>query len=228
MSRPSAGPVWTMLLLPPVTLGALIVAYMALTGVGPADPDAEAVVRRALPGIIAVNHLALLGLLIHFLRRRGASLADAGWRLAGGRGTRGREVGVGLACGLGLYLFKELGVDPVRQLLDGVRPTFTSLFRFRIASLDPGMALVATTLVFVEETIYRGYALPFFRARWGVVPAVLLTSGAFGLLHWGNGAAAVAITSVYGVLLAAVFLWRRNLVAGTAAHALYNLLVLLT
>lgn len=33
---------------------------------------------------------------------------------------------------------------------------------------------------------------------------------------------------IFGVLLAGIFIWRRNLVAGTAAHGLYNLLVLLT
>lgn len=57
--------------------------------------------------------------------------------------------------------------------------------------------------------------------------AVVVTSIAFGFLHWGNGPEAIAFTSVWGVLLAPVFLWRRNLVPVTAAHALYNLMVLL-
>jgi membrane protease YdiL (CAAX protease family) len=38
----------------------------------------------------------------------------------------------------------------------------------------------------------------------------------------------IGIGLVYGVLLAGIFVWRRNLVTGTAAHALYNFLVLLT
>jgi membrane protease YdiL (CAAX protease family) len=135
---------------------------------------------------------------------------------------------VGLVCGLGLYLFKELAVDPVRQLVTGDRPTFTSLFAFRPGSLELGMAVAATTLVFVEESIYRGYALPFFEDRWGTLAAVIVTSAAFGLLHWGNGLEAIVITPFLGALLAGIFVWRRNLVAGTVAHALYNLAVLLT
>lgn len=228
MKTRTKGIVWTLLLLPPVTLGAVVLVYASWVGVTPTDPEAEAAVRGALPGILAVNHLALFGLLVFLLRRRGGALADIGWSVRGLDSTVVREVGVGLVCGLGLYLFKELAVDPVRQLVDRQTPTFTSLFVFRPGSLELGMAVAATTLVFVEESIYRGYALPFFEDRWGTVAAVIVTSAAFGLLHWGNGLEAVVITPFLGALLAGIFVWRRNLVAGTVAHALYNLAVLLT
>lgn len=51
---------------------------------------------------------------------------------------------------------------------------------------------------------------------------------ALGPLHFGNGVVGMLNATVYGVLLAGIFLWRRNLVAGTTAHAGYNFLVLLT
>lgn len=228
MTARSGKTVWTMLLLPPVLLGALVVAYAAARGMSPADPGTEAAVRSAIPGILAVNHLLLFGLLVALLRRRGAGLADIGWSVGGGGCTVSREMAVGLACGLGLYLFKELAIDPVRQLVAGQTPTFTSLFRFRPGQLDVGWALAGTTLVFVEESIYRGFAIPFFEARRGTAWAVLVTSAVFGLLHWGNGLEAMLTTPFLGALLAGVFVWRRNLVAGTVAHALYNLCVLLT
>lgn len=226
--RRRRGAVWTMLLLPPVTLGALVLAYAAWAGVSPADPDAEATIRHGLPVIIGVNHLALFGLLLFFLKRGGEDLADIGWSVRTLGSTLAREVGAGLAGAVGLYLFKELAIDSARALAAGHAPTFTSLFAFRPGSLEVGMALAATTLVFVEESIYRGFALPFLEDRWGTVAAVLVTSVAFGLLHWGNGPAAIVATSFLGALLAAIFVWRRNLVAGTVAHALYNLAVLLT
>lgn len=222
------GAVWAMLLLPPVTLATAVFAWAAWAGVSPTDPEAEAAVRAALPGIIAVNHLALFGLLVLLLGRGGGALADVGWSVRGVGSTVAREVGVGLVCGLGLYLFKELAIDPVRQLLAGDRPTFTSLFAFRPGSLDAGMAVAATALVFVEESIYRGYALPFLEDRWGTLRAVLVTSVAFGFLHWGNGPEAIVVTAFVGALLAGIFVWRRNLVTGTVAHGLYNLAVLLT
>lgn len=220
--------VWLMLLLPPVSLGVLIFAYVAMRGLSPAEPDTEAAIRNALPAILAINHLGLFGLLVWLLRRDDERLSDIGWSLARPGRNLASELIVGLLCGLGLYLLKELAADPVRQLLAGQSPTFTSLFNFRTAQLDVALAAAATGLVFVEESIYRGYALPFLAERRGTLLAVLVTSLAFGPLHWGNGLGAILFASVWGVLLAGIFLWRRNLVAGTVAHALYNLMVLLT
>lgn len=220
--------VWLMLLLPPVSLAVLIFAYVGLRGLSPTDAGTEAVVRQAIPVIIAVNHLGLFGLLVWLLRRHGETLRDIGWSLARPGRTFVSELAIGLLCGLGLYLLKELAVDPVRQLVGGQRPTFTTLFRFRPSELDVALAAVATSMVFVEESIYRGYALPFLAKRWNTGAAVLVTALAFGPLHWGNGPGAILFASVWGVLLAGIFLWRRNLVAGTVGHALYNLLVLLT
>ncbi len=220
--------VWAMLLLPPVTLAVLIVGYVAVSGVSPGDPAAEDAVRTALGPIIIVNHLALFALLWFLLRRNGETLADIGWSTEAADFALGREILIGLVCGLGLYLFKELAIDAVRALMVGNRPTFTSLFRFSLAEIEVGLALAATGVVFVEESIYRGYAVPFFEQRWGASAAILITAVAFGPLHWGNGVGAMLNASVLGVLFAGIFLWRRNLVAATVAHALYNFFVLLT
>lgn len=220
--------VWTMLFLPPVTLGIWIFAYMAWAGVSPSDPEGEAVIRSALGPILIFNHLVLFAVLVALLRRNDESLADIGWSVEAVDSTILREAMIGLICGLGLYLFKEFVVDSVRALAAGNTPTFTSLFRFRLSSLEIGLAVAATTVIFVEESIYRGYALPFFEKRWSTLPAVLITAAAFGPLHWGNGVVGMLNATVLGVLLAGIFVWRRNLVGGTVAHVLYNLAVLLT
>ncbi|MFW6084672.1 MAG: hypothetical protein ACODAA_05610, partial [Gemmatimonadota bacterium] len=93
--------VWLMLLLPPITLAALIFGYVAARGLSPADPATEAVVRNAIPVIIAVNHLALFGLLVWLLGRSGETLRDIGWSLARPGRTLAGELVVGLLCGLG-------------------------------------------------------------------------------------------------------------------------------
>ncbi|MDX1579157.1 MAG: hypothetical protein R3266_11770 [Gemmatimonadota bacterium] len=64
-----------------------------------------------------------------------------------------------MLCALGLYLFEELVIDSVRMLLAGHAPTYTSLFRFRPQGRELPLAFVATLLVFVEESVYRGYVL---------------------------------------------------------------------
>ena len=220
--------VWTMLLLPPVTLAVFIAGYAAFAGVSLSAPGAEEAIRSALGPIIIVNHCILFGVLWVLLRRNGEELTDIGWSLRFVESTLVREIAIGLACGVGLYLFKEFAADSVRALAAGNTPTFTSLFRFSLDSLDLWFTLAAATMVFVEESIYRGYAIPFFEKRWGALAAVLVTALAFGPLHFGNGVGAMLNATVYGVLFAGIFLWRRNVVAGTAAHGLYNLMVLLT
>lgn len=219
--------VWTFLVLPPLTLGLLIAVYMAAAGVAPSDPGAEAIVRRALPYLLAINHLSLFALLVFVLKRAGESLEAIGWTTPEGT-SLGRELILGGACALGIYLFKELGIDSLEAVLAGRSPTFTSLFRFRPSSLDVALAVAATTLPFVEESIYRGFALARLEGRFGTTAAVVISSIFFGFLHWGNGPFAILATALIGALLACIFVWRRNLVVVTVAHALYNFAVLLT
>ncbi|MDX1578622.1 MAG: CPBP family intramembrane glutamic endopeptidase, partial [Gemmatimonadota bacterium] len=179
--------VWTFLFLPAVLLTLLIVGYMAARGLDPVDPIAERVVRRALPYLIAANHVTVFGLLLLALRLSGETLRDIGWSVQATDSTVARELAVGVLCALGLYLFKELVIDSVRMLAAGHTPTYTSLFRFSLSGLEVPLALVGTLLVFVEESVYRGYVLPWLEERRGVGWAVGISSAAFGLLHWGNG-----------------------------------------
>lgn len=217
-----------MLAAPPLLLALLIFAYLVLTGTRPADPGAEALVREALPVIIAISHLTLFAVLVLILRRNGGDLKDIGWTTRGSETTVVREILVGVVAAVGLYLFKELAIDSAEALLLGRTPTFNSLFAFDAASLNIPLAIPGTTLVFIEESIYRGFALPYIRVKSGTALAVLITSAAFGLLHWGNGIEAIFSTSLIGGLLAGVFLWRRSLIAGTVAHIVFNMAILLT
>lgn len=226
MIRHSSRALWGMLLLPPVLLFAVIVAFMAATGTHPGDPDAEAAVREALPYLLAVNHLAVFGILVWVLRRQGRSLREIGWTLDST--SLGRELVVGLVCALVLYLLKELAYDSLEAVLQGRRPTFTSLFNFHLERPETAMAVAAFSLVFVEESVYRGFGIPALERRHGRAWAVVVSSVCFGLLHWGNGLEAVTFSTVWGVLLAGIFLWRENLVAGTTAHAFYNLAIVAT
>lgn len=77
------------------------------------------------------------------------------------------------------------------------------------------LLLVATTLVFIEESVYRGFALPPLRRRFGLGAALAISSICFGFLHWGNGVFAIGATSVIGLFFALVFVGRRNLIAVT-------------
>lgn len=212
-----------MLALPAALLTLLILGFVVSRG-GAVE---ESQLRSVLPYLIAANHSAVFAVLLLFLRREGRTLGSIGWRLSQERPLL-REVTIGLAAGLLFYLLKELAFDSIRALLAGATPTFTTLFRFHLSIEELPLLLVATTFIAVEESVYRGYALPPLRSRWGKAAALLVMAVLFGLLHWGNGALSILFTGTLGILFGALFLWRNTLVAAVVAHALYNALVVLT
>lgn len=220
---PSLRRVGFVLLLPAALLTVLIIGYVASVG----GAVSEEQLRGALPYLIAVNHTLVFTALLLVLKREGRGLRSIGWRLESERGVV-REVIVGLAAGLALYLLKELAFDSIRALFEGSRPTFTTLFRFRPRASETPLLAVATTFVVVEESVYRGYGLPPLVRRVGAAPGLLLMGALFGVLHWGNGVLAIFFTGTLGVLFGVLFLNRRTLVAPVVAHALYNALVVLT
>jgi uncharacterized protein len=78
---------------------------------------------------------------------------------------------------------------------------------------------------FVEETLYRGVALPLLAPRTGRVAAVLLSSAFFGLLHWAGGFWYVLLTgTVAGGAFSGLFYWRGGVLAPFAAHLALNLI----
>lgn len=76
-----------------------------------------------------------------------------------------------------------------------------------------------------EELFFRGFLGRGLVARWGPVRGVLLTSLLFGAMHLHPVQATMA--AVLGVVLHAVYLWTRSLVAPMVLHAVYNCQVFL-
>lgn len=79
--------------------------------------------------------------------------------------------------------------------------------------------LVAASVGFCEEVVFRGYLLTQFTAftrRAGV--AVLLQALLFGLAHAEQGPAAMARVALYGLGFGALARWRRSLLPGIACH----------
>lgn len=77
---------------------------------------------------------------------------------------------------------------------------------------------------FVEENIYRGYAISRLRQRFGITGAIFLSCLFFGLLHWAGGFWYVVLTGIVaGGIFAGLFVWRRNIVVAYAAHLALNL-----
>ncbi len=105
--------------------------------------------------------------------------------------------------------------------IPGVQETLNS-----IAQMPPGFR-TAFVLVFFgivpgvgEELFFRGYIGRGLIARWGPWMGVLFSSLLFGLVHIHPLQAAFA--AAMGVVLHAVYLWTRSLLAPMLVHAAYN------
>ena len=80
-------------------------------------------------------------------------------------------------------------------------------------------ALVAVSVGFCEEVVYRGYLQKQLKAITGSGwVAVALQALLFGMAHGEQGAAAALRMTVYGAVLGVVATWRRSLVPGILSH----------
>lgn len=79
-----------------------------------------------------------------------------------------------------------------------------------------------------EELIFRGLVQGLFRRAYGVVPAVLVTSLGFGLVHYvalagaGSRPAYVAIAALLGLVLGALYERTETLVVPVVVHGAWN------
>ncbi|MBE9158678.1 CPBP family intramembrane metalloprotease [Nodosilinea sp. LEGE 06152] len=130
---------------------------------------------------------------------------------------------------VGVFLF-SLGAFQVSYLgLSLVAPGLveTTLSQSLLLSSDqataPGLynALMLFSVVVVapitEEFIFRGVLLHRWGVKWGVRPAIVLTSVLFGVLHSN-----LIGLFVFGVVMSLLYLSTRSLLVPMAAHAINN------
>lgn len=192
-----------------LVLGFVILAVMWLasdvTGGYAAEPvkAAEHVVALAIAG------LAIYIALAHFVERRATTEL--------GTQGLGRQLGIGLLVGAGLYAACEGILMALRiYRITGLNPLDTML---------PAVAMAVGSGVF-EELLFRG--VPFFSGeRWfGTCAALGVTSLVFGLSHLANpqvtleGALFIAVEA--GVLLGAAVVLTRKLWLGIGFHVACN------
>lgn len=142
---------------------------------------------------------------------------------------------------LGFHLRGSAVGESVRGLLLGIAVTGASVAAMAgagvirwvedsgnvVGLLTEGTAALAILALpaAAEEAFFRGYPLQLLSRSWGVFPALVLTSVAFGLLHGLNpGLTWVALVNlaVAGVFLGVVFLKTGSLWWATGAHLGWN------
>ena len=159
--------------------------------------------------------IALVCLVLFFLRRNGESLLAIGWT----RRHWVRDVILGFvlyppflfAVGLAEQMFTALGVPA------HATPLPSDL------SAAGGEYILGTVLVLVvavaEETVFRGYLnLRLKNVTAGWVPAIVLSSFIFAIGHGYEGTIGVMTVGVMGAVFSLIYLWRGSLVTPIVIH----------
>jgi membrane protease YdiL (CAAX protease family) len=169
-----------------------------------------------------LRDLALVGLILFFLWRNGEAVAQIGWTLR----NAWRDIGLGIV----LFVPVFFGANFLDRLLQAVgfsapatpQPSF-------LTARDPLQFVLAFALVVVvavaEETIFRGYLILRFQAiTSSATVAVVLSAVVFSLGHGYEGTSGVITVGTMGAVFAAIYLWRKSLVAPITMHFLQDFL----
>lgn len=173
-------------------------------------------------GLFAVSRLSALALVLTFIRRRGISLRQFGFKSFRLLPTLGRLIISSLSLiavstavfYLGELLWPSLNLEQAQEVV----------FNRAQGTGQLVMAFVALVIIapVVEEVIFRGLLLPAYVKRWGIWAGTLVTSLLFGLVHWQLNVG--IITFIMGLLLAWLYLKSRSLWPAIMFHSLKNLL----
>jgi membrane protease YdiL (CAAX protease family) len=167
-----------------------------------------------------LRDLALVSLILLFLWRNSEHVDGIGWTSK----NVWKEIGLGIGFYIPFFFATEFFERILRMA--GLSAPSTPLSSLMAARGMPELLLTLVLVVVValaEETIFRGYLLLRLRAiTTSPAAALLLSAGFFSLGHGYEGSAGRITIGVMGVILALVYLWRRNLVAPIVMHFLQD------
>ena len=218
---------WTNLLLAPIWFLILIVAIsIYFGGVGVNEKDIPDKITENTPLLILMVQVLLLVTLLINTRKDHFNIFKAGWTIDkikiridifGGILT-GAVIAV-----LYFYVFSPLQYYLQLTIGDYVPPGET----MHALGQQTILFFIANVLFapFVEESLYRNYALTKFLEKYSPNKSILLTAVLFGLLHWVGGIWYILMTGVIiGLPFAYIAIKRGNIVWVFIAHFTLNLL----
>lgn len=226
--RPHLYRVWFLLALPPLLFLSVIIAASIFVGIQ-TQGDASAIAIRVpamMPILLCLVQFILLVMFQWNLRADGLRLKDIGWNLRGANVPK--EILSGVIPGIVLAVVYITLLAPwleniQRSIGDYVPPG--ELMPTLGNALVPFFIANVLLAPFVEENIYRGFALTRLEPRYGLPLAVVISCIFFGLLHWAGGFWYILLTGVVaGGLFCGLFVWRKNIIAPFAAHLALNII----
>ena len=192
-----------------LVLGFLLLLLMGLNGDVMASYAGEPIKAVLHTVALAIAGFAVYAGHAHFIERRSVHELSL-------QGT-GRELGIGLLIGAGLYTACELVLMALGiYRITGFNP---------LSYLVPAIAMALSSSVF-EELLFRGVLFRSVETWFGSWAALVVSSLVFGLTHLINpqgtleGALFIAIEA--GILLAAAFMLTRRLWMSIGFHMAWN------
>jgi len=199
----------------------VLATFMTVTVTTPAGQ--EQFTPEALAILSALQFVAFIGVALAYVNWRGRwpfevdlpELSDIGWMVGGFLSLLGASVALSIV----------LSVLGVQTAQNSVVTTGQSNPEFFLYMIPIAIFLVGPG----EELVFRGVVQGLFRAAYGVVPAVLVTSALFGIAHYlalsgtGSGKLAyIAVAGVLGLVLGAVYEKTKNLLVPIVIHSAWN------
>ena len=219
---------WLMLGLPPVIfLLAIVVAsiYYGFQGQTDAGQISQSVADSMSPILLGIQ-IVVLAAFLWVKRASGLGWSDLGWQALPSQKVR-REILIGAVPGAVLGLLYVFALSPLLTAVQKALGDYVPAGEL-LPSLKTGLLafLLADVVMapFVEENLYRGFALKNLAGRFSLPLAVFISCLFFGLFHWAGGFWYILLVGgVAGGLFAFLFMRRGNLIAPYAAHLALNL-----
>lgn len=131
---------------------------------------------------------------------------------------------------VGLFVLLLTVVTVAAQF--GLQPSTNSVETIGRANPPLFLFLALNALVLngpAEEFLFRGIIQGLFRGAYGVLPGVLLSSAAFGVVHYlslsgGSVVYTLLVIATLGVVLGALYEWTGNLLVPAVVHGVFNAL----
>lgn len=131
-----------------------------------------------------------------------------------------RELGIGVGCGIVLFLLGAAGYVATERLLGIERPASATMLRSGSLGEIFLVTVSMTAVVAAEEIVFRGIALEALRETGPQAVAVLTTSALFAAYHLSSYQ--LASTLLYGLILAVLTLRVGGLWPALIAHWTLN------
>lgn len=219
--------VWLLLILPPaffLLVAAAFSVFYSISGITNPDEISSRITDN-IPLLLLAVQLLILAFLAVMLRKK-QHIFDFG-KINSQDSSVVREGFLGAIIGIGLGVAYIFWLSPLHIYLQTNFGDYVPTGQV-LVSLG-GSAIIfflANVLLapFVEERLYRGYALTQLKQRFGTGKAIIISSVFFGLLHWMGGFWYMVITGgVLGLLFGTLATKRGNIVLVFTAHLALNI-----